>query len=211
MTDAGNDKQVIYADKFGNVYSYPLAAHATIAARTARRVQLSQLPPQHKSTESGGHEQGDEGDEESDGLTQLLGHFSSITSMTLDHSALHIVTADRDEKIRVSRYPNAYNICTFCLGHTQFVSKVLVPHSRHLTVPCVLSAGGDGTVRAWHLTSGAQLGQFNLASVRADYSDEVIHASYESVRQLTCEIEQLIVSDMAYHNNLSLLAVSIEG
>lgn len=31
----------------------------------------------------------------------------------------HIVTADRDEKIRASRFPNAYNIETFFLGHEE--------------------------------------------------------------------------------------------
>ena len=30
-----------------------------------------------------------------------------------------VVTADRDEKIRISCYPNSYNIHQFCLGHTE--------------------------------------------------------------------------------------------
>jgi WD40 repeat protein len=186
MTGTGTDRVVMYADKFGNVYSYPLAAHASVAARTARRVQVSQLPVQQK-----GKEGGDEDEESADGLTLLLGHFSSVTSMTLDHTAQHIVTADRDEKIRVSRYPNAYNICTFCLGHTQFVSKVLVPHSSHVTVPCVISAGGDGTVRAWHLTAGTQLGQFNLASVnvtRTDASEQEVRAITPMTRVILCRL-----------------------
>ena len=38
----------------------------------------------------------------------------------LSFSNSHVITCDRDEeKIRVSRYPNAYNIETFCLGHTE--------------------------------------------------------------------------------------------
>lgn len=39
----------------------------------------------------------------------------------LSFSNSHVITCDRDEKIRVSRYPNAYNIETFCLGHTEWV------------------------------------------------------------------------------------------
>jgi len=33
----------------------------------------------------------------------------------------YIVTADRDEKIRISHFPNAYNIQAFCLLHTEYV------------------------------------------------------------------------------------------
>ena len=32
-----------------------------------------------------------------------------------------LITADRDEKIRISHFPNAYNIETFCLGHKESV------------------------------------------------------------------------------------------
>ena len=35
-----------------------------------------------------------------------------------------IITSERDEKIRVSCFPNAYNIHSFCLGHTEFVSTM---------------------------------------------------------------------------------------
>lgn len=37
-----------------------------------------------------------------------------------------IVTADRDEKIRVSCLPNAYNIACYCLGHREFGNTLSV-------------------------------------------------------------------------------------
>ena len=41
----------------------------------------------------------------------------------------YIITADRDEKIRVSKFPNSYNIKTFCLGHTEYVNDTSILNS----------------------------------------------------------------------------------
>lgn len=52
----------------------------------------------------------------------LLGHISLITDMQLTRLGKQqfLLTADRDEKIRVSRFPNAYEIQAFCHGHTEY-------------------------------------------------------------------------------------------
>ncbi len=52
----------------------------------------------------------------------LLGHLSMLLDVLVTDCSRFVVTCDRDEKIRVSRYPNAYNIHTYCLGHTEFVT-----------------------------------------------------------------------------------------
>ena len=62
----------------------------------------------------------------------VLGHCSSIlTSLSVSPSGSLLATADRDEKIRVSRLPRhgavlkgAPCIQTYCLGHTDYVSAV---------------------------------------------------------------------------------------
>lgn len=51
--------------------------------------------------------------------TLVLGHTSSLTTMLLTPNDEFLITADRDEHIRVSQYPKGYNIERFCMGHTK--------------------------------------------------------------------------------------------
>ena len=52
----------------------------------------------------------------------ILGHLSMLLDIKLSKCGKFIITCDRDEKIRVSHFPNAYNIHNFCLGHSDFVT-----------------------------------------------------------------------------------------
>ena len=54
----------------------------------------------------------------------LLGHLSMLLDVKLSNCGKFVISTDRDEKIRVSHYPNAYNIHNFCLGHTDFVTSL---------------------------------------------------------------------------------------
>ena len=77
-----------------------------------------------------------------------------LLDLTLSSCGNYVITCDRDEKIRVSHYPNCYNIHNFCLGHTEFVSAItLCPHNTSL----LCSASGDGTIKIWDFLSGLQL------------------------------------------------------
>nr|XP_055135793.1 tRNA (guanine-N(7)-)-methyltransferase non-catalytic subunit WDR4 isoform X4 [Symphalangus syndactylus] len=74
-----------------------------------------------------------------------------------------ILTADRDEKIRVSWAAAPHSIESFCLGHTEFVSRIsVVPTQPGL----LLSSSGDGTLRLWEYRSGRQLHCCHLASLQ---------------------------------------------
>ena len=72
----------------------------------------------------------------------IMGHLSMLLDITFvrtEENEEFLLTADRDEKIRLSHYPNAYNIQGYCLGHTEFVSHVKLIDSNR-----ILSASGDG-------------------------------------------------------------------
>lgn len=51
------------------------------------------------------------------GGTLILGHTSLLTAFLLSPDETHIITADRDEHIRVSCFPQGHEIESFCLGH----------------------------------------------------------------------------------------------
>ncbi|GAA6219759.1 tRNA (guanine-N(7)-)-methyltransferase non-catalytic subunit WDR4 [Lates japonicus] len=98
-----------------------------------------------------------------------MGHLSMLLAVTMSLDDKYIITADRDEKIRVSHLRCPYNIQSFCLGHQQFVSALLVPsgHSH-----CLLSGSGDGTVKLWEYESGRRLQSLDLKELEETQSSE---------------------------------------
>ncbi|KAM6969972.1 tRNA (guanine-N(7)-)-methyltransferase non-catalytic subunit wdr4 [Aplochiton taeniatus] len=98
-----------------------------------------------------------------------LGHLSMLLAMTLSPDDKYIITADRDEKIRVSHLISPYDIQSFCLGHLEFVSALLVPpgHSHWL-----LSGSGDGTMKLWEYESGSRLQSWDLKQLRSTSTTE---------------------------------------
>lgn len=59
-------------------------------------------------------------------VEDLLGHVSMLLDFCLSLNGKRILTADRDEKLRISRYPQSFVIDNFCLGHTSFISSVVM-------------------------------------------------------------------------------------
>ncbi len=103
--------------------------------------------------------------------TFLIGHCSTITAMlnmwTRDphtKKAKHyIATSDVEGKVRVSHFPTAYDIVSFCFGHTSFVtglSKATFKNSDGSSSPLLISGGGDGSVRLWEPLTGKNLDTF---------------------------------------------------
>ncbi|RWS09457.1 tRNA (guanine-N(7)-)-methyltransferase non-catalytic subunit wdr4-like protein [Dinothrombium tinctorium] len=84
--------------------------------------------------------------------TLLMGHLSMILDMNLTHDGKFLITSDRDEKIRVSCFPNAYNIHGYCLGSKDFVSSFCF-----INEFTIISGSGDSTLRTWNYIDGKQL------------------------------------------------------
>ncbi|ELV10325.1 tRNA (guanine-N(7)-)-methyltransferase subunit WDR4 [Tupaia chinensis] len=91
-----------------------------------------------------------------------LGHLSMLLDVAVSPDDRFILTADRDEKIRVSWAMAPHNIESFCLGHTEFVSRIFVVPSHP---DLLLSSSGDCTLRLWEYRSGRQLHCCHLASL----------------------------------------------
>ncbi|KZT37736.1 hypothetical protein SISSUDRAFT_823919 [Sistotremastrum suecicum HHB10207 ss-3] len=133
-------QKILVADKFGDVFSYPL------------------LPPEQPSTSTPSTQKG--GHASSHG-TLILGHTSILTELILveRENRPFIVTADRDEHIRISRYPQGFIVHRYCLGSTRFVSSLCDLGNGQL-----LSGGGEDVLRVWEWDSGECLRTIDVGS-----------------------------------------------
>ncbi|KAH8928955.1 hypothetical protein BT69DRAFT_1276740 [Atractiella rhizophila] len=89
----------------------------------------------------------------------IMGHVSMLTCIKVGilDGKQFIVTADRDEHVRVTEYPRAERIRGWGFGHTKFVSSVLpLPPSTnqgHDFPPLIISGGGDSFLLGFSPTS----------------------------------------------------------
>jgi WD40 repeat protein len=77
----------------------------------------------------------------------LYGHTASIITTMLITSDSTVFTADRDEKVRRSTFPNCHEIGDVYLGHTAFVSSLAINGD------VIASSSGDHTIRVWSTSS----------------------------------------------------------
>ncbi|KAJ7180880.1 WD40 repeat-like protein [Mycena filopes] len=124
------DGQTILAsDKFGDIFSYDFTP---AAPQTVEEKKLAS-----HDNPSGGK--------------LILGHASFLTAFLLSPDEKFIITADRDEHIRVSWYPQGYTIEIYCLGHEKFVSAIHLPEFAPTEL---ISGGGDAMLKVWDWMSG---------------------------------------------------------
>ncbi|KAI0447931.1 hypothetical protein F4803DRAFT_571564 [Xylaria telfairii] len=170
LTLTADGRTILSADKFGDVYALPLVPDQgedavstpalapvslqplrganvfTVHSQRNRRALEDQQRQRESNTKQPLPKEGPKFAHE-----VLLGHVSMLTSVltakdTKDRP--YIITADRDEHIRVSRgMPQAHVIETYCLGHGSFVNALCIHPSQS---GILISGGGDNELFVWN-------------------------------------------------------------
>lgn len=137
----------------------------------------------------------------------LLGHLSMLLDILITDDEKYVITTDRDEKIRVSMYPNSYNILSYCLGHAKFVTNISeLPHDKNVLV----SAAGDGVIILWDYKNGKELLSVNFSDKISENDIEKFNR-YLQDYHLEESIEILPVKHLrlsAIDSNTSLVVTS---
>lgn len=163
MTDS--DNTILLADKFGDVYALPLLpppSETKSRTQPTEKPTAAQLAKEERERLAEAKRKRTQISHDLPFTAQLLlGHVSmlvDILAITLPNKEgrdrTYVLTADRDEHIRVSRYPQSFVIEGFCLGHEAFVSTLLVPSWDKMQL---VSGGGDEFLLRWDWRSGSVL------------------------------------------------------
>ena len=98
------------------------------------------------------------------------GHTASvITDMAIIHEGQLIATADRDEKIRISQYPETYHIVSYCMGHKSVVSSLCEAVSDSSRF--IVSAGWDHKLCVWEASKGSLVNSISTKEVEYNIDD----------------------------------------
>jgi tRNA (guanine-N(7)-)-methyltransferase subunit TRM82 len=203
---------IISADKFGDVYSLPLILLET--SETPKSATHTPEPPTNRFTPAANeltiHSQRNrkalenqrretnkvaEKSEPTFEHKLLFGHVSMLTDIALValNSRHYIITADRDEHIRISRgIPQTHVIEGFCLGHSEFVSRICVPSDRP---QLLISGGGDDELFVWEWEFGNLISKADLKTYVSAVMQEVDERE-ESENQV--ESPRIAVSGIYY-------------
>ncbi|KAA8643506.1 hypothetical protein EYZ11_006602 [Aspergillus tanneri] len=193
---ANNDSIILCGDKFGDVYSLPLIPNEAYVASKATSRQskkcwpaataltvhtkgnLASLEQQKRQYEAKIKKTSEEKPSLNFEHQLLIGHVSLLTdlafvSLPVDSSTskkrTFILTADRDEHIRVSRGPpQTHVIENYCLGHTSFVSSLCVPT---WAPEYLISGGGDNHLLVWKWAESRVLQKVPLVDEASESTD----------------------------------------
>ncbi|KAJ3423989.1 wd40 repeat protein [Anaeramoeba flamelloides] len=93
----------------------------------------------------------------------VLGHTAIITQALMTFDKKFYITCDIARRIRVSNFPEIYDIHVFCLGHTDSVTSLAIhPASNEQ----FLTGGGlsDNSIILWNLQNGEIIHQYKFST-----------------------------------------------
>lgn len=153
------------------------------------------------------------------------GHLSIISDIAFDPMGKYLISADKDFKIRISRFPKIFIIEQFCYGHTAAVTQCIIIDNKNKTnngmdvemkndddmdvkvgSKYILSGSTDGTIRIWDCPSGKELVTFQFVDAKNNITEDnmcSIECNLESKKD-----EELIVTEMRYNVKTNVLAVA---
>ncbi|KAI9594836.1 WD40-repeat-containing domain protein [Syncephalis fuscata] len=103
----------------------------------------------------------------------IVGHVSMITDMALSSDDAYLMTADRDEKVRITQTANTDSVWAFLLGHSRFVSALHIPSfADHI----IVSGGGDGYLMVWNYRQAQAIQSISIASIARPHWVSYINA-----------------------------------
>uniref|UniRef100_A0A0N4ZX89 WD_REPEATS_REGION domain-containing protein n=1 Tax=Parastrongyloides trichosuri TaxID=131310 RepID=A0A0N4ZX89_PARTI len=129
---------LLISDRHGTVTRYGLTKETIEAERRVKKISVFGEP----------NELGGEG---------LVGHVSMIFDFDINEDDSLLFTGDRDEKIKVSHYPDSYNIEHILLGHQGYVSSVVYILNNRL-----LTGSSDGNLILWNISTGSIISKINV-------------------------------------------------
>lgn len=131
MRFTSDSQTIVVSDKFGDIFRYLFLTYAQSSIDSSASYPLNydptSLPPNKPKGPDNPEIPKDSiiSHPSMSGGTLVLGHTSLLTTFVLSPDEQYIITADRDEHIRVSWYPQGYNIESYCLGSVEYVTVPL--------------------------------------------------------------------------------------
>ena len=129
-------RTVVFGDKFGDFYRMNRDAMGVAGQEIAEVVEQEE-------------ENDDDDEETTKGIELMFGHISAISTSLYSSKRNLLISADRDEKIRIGRYPRADIIESFLLKHRRYVSHLVWGNAEHTLL---ISAGADGQIIEWDIS-----------------------------------------------------------
>jgi tRNA (guanine-N(7)-)-methyltransferase subunit TRM82 len=196
ITFTPESDSILVADRFGNVHKFGLKD--ILSGKNAAKA----TGDDHEDEDGDDHEDDENPsgkDIEDEAQNIILGHFGTISDLRFTGNGKHLISADRDDRIRVSRWPHAYVVQSFCLGHTNFVVQSKPVGASNF----VVSGSGDGTVRSWNILTGAEVGKVDLDASEAKSASS--SSSEDAPRAKS------IVTEIAVDSGNGLVFTTVEG